>query len=165
MKFLPQRGSELRRTQFAWAEEGDCEQGVRKRTRLLNGDEVFFGIGLARSARPAARPRAQGVGRRRLPGPDRGDQRGRAQGSGHDLPQNEIQEPRGRVTTPAIIKASRLCEPASNIRSASSSASSASTRCDSGGWERTIIDCAPASLWSISTPTAKIGPYLRRPAL
>lgn len=46
VKFLPRRGSELHRAQFVWAEEGDFEKGVWKRTRLLNGDEVFFGITL-----------------------------------------------------------------------------------------------------------------------
>jgi hypothetical protein len=46
VKFLPRRGSELRRAQFAWAEEGDFEKGVWKQSRLLNGDELFFGITL-----------------------------------------------------------------------------------------------------------------------
>jgi len=46
VKFLPRRSSELRRAQFVWAEEGEFENGVWKRTRILNGDEVFFGINL-----------------------------------------------------------------------------------------------------------------------
>ena len=48
-------------------------------------------IGRAYAARPAARRRAQGVGRRRLSGPDRGHPASRAQGPGHDLPENEVQ--------------------------------------------------------------------------
>ena len=51
VKFLPRRGSELRRVQFAWAEEGDFEKGVWKASRLLNGDEVFFGIRLPASGK------------------------------------------------------------------------------------------------------------------
>src|ERR1700719_2729327 len=46
----------------------------------------------AHAARPATRRRAQGVGRRRLSGPDGGDPGGRATGAGHDLPQNEVQK-------------------------------------------------------------------------
>jgi IS5 family transposase len=37
-------------------------------------------------------------GGRRLPGPDRGDQRSRTEGPGHDLQANEVQEVCGRVT-------------------------------------------------------------------
>jgi IS5 family transposase len=40
----------------------------------------------------AAWRRAQGVGRRRLPGSDKGHPTGRAQGPGHDLEENEVQE-------------------------------------------------------------------------
>ena len=51
VKFLPRRGSELRRAQFAWAEEGTFEKGTWKRSRLLNGDEVFFGISFPASGK------------------------------------------------------------------------------------------------------------------
>ena len=51
VKFLPRRGSMLRRSQFAWAEEGNFEKGVWKPSRLLNGDEVFFGIALPESGK------------------------------------------------------------------------------------------------------------------
>lgn len=44
VRFLPRRGSELRNAQFVTAEEGTFEDGVWKRTRILNGDESFFGI-------------------------------------------------------------------------------------------------------------------------
>src|SRR5258707_1068463 len=50
----------------------------------------------AYAARPAARRRAQGVGRRRLSGPEGGDPRGRATRPGHDLPQDEVQKLCGR---------------------------------------------------------------------
>lgn len=46
VRFLPRRGSELRNAQFVWAEEGTFVSGLWKRSRLLNGDEAFFGISL-----------------------------------------------------------------------------------------------------------------------
>jgi hypothetical protein len=46
VRFLPRRGSELRNAQFLWAEEGSFVSGAWKRSRLLNGDETFFGISL-----------------------------------------------------------------------------------------------------------------------
>src|SRR5713101_2513130 len=49
-----------------------------------------FGGGHAHAARPTARPRTQGVGRRRISRPDEGDPRGRAAGPGHDLSQNQV---------------------------------------------------------------------------
>src|SRR5216683_1606158 len=55
-----------------------------------------FGGRQAPAARPTARRRAQGVGRRRLSGPDGGDPRGRAIRARHDLPQDEVQKLCGR---------------------------------------------------------------------
>ena len=44
VRFLPRRGSPLRSAQFLSAEEGSFVQGKWQKTRLLNGDETFFGI-------------------------------------------------------------------------------------------------------------------------
>jgi hypothetical protein len=71
-----------------------------------------IGIGLPYAAAPAAWRGVQGVplhgrrpvrgdpgvGRRRLSGPDRSDPPSRCARPGHDLPQNQIQEPRRRDT-------------------------------------------------------------------
>ena len=51
VRFLPRRGSELRNAQFVWAEEGSFVNGSWKRSRLLNGDESFFGIFLPAGGR------------------------------------------------------------------------------------------------------------------
>ena len=57
-----------------------------------------FGGRLPHAARTAAWRGAQGVGRRRLPGTNEGDPRGRSTRPGHDLPKNEVHGPGGRVT-------------------------------------------------------------------
>ncbi len=44
VRFMPRRSPDLRRAQFVWAEEGSFVNGEWKRSRLLNGDETFFGI-------------------------------------------------------------------------------------------------------------------------
>jgi hypothetical protein len=44
VRFLPRRGSELRKAQFLSAEEGSFVEGRWQTSRLLNGDETFFGI-------------------------------------------------------------------------------------------------------------------------
>ena len=44
VRFLPRRGSELRKAQFLSAEEGVFVDGKWQPSRLLNGDETFFGI-------------------------------------------------------------------------------------------------------------------------
>jgi hypothetical protein len=44
VRFLPRRGSDLRKAQFLSAEEGVFIDGRWKGSRLLNGDETFFGI-------------------------------------------------------------------------------------------------------------------------
>ena len=44
VRFLPRRSSPLRNAQFVSAEEGIFSDGIWKRTRILNGDESFFGI-------------------------------------------------------------------------------------------------------------------------
>ncbi|HEY9127264.1 MAG TPA: DUF5597 domain-containing protein [Acidobacteriaceae bacterium] len=44
VNFRPKRGSELRKAQFLSAEEGEFVDGKWQASRLLNGDEVFFGI-------------------------------------------------------------------------------------------------------------------------
>ena len=44
VRFMPRRGSDLRKAQFLSAEEGTFVDGKWQATRLLNGDEVFFGI-------------------------------------------------------------------------------------------------------------------------
>jgi hypothetical protein len=46
VRFMPRRSSEKRNAQFVWAEEGTFVNGEWKRSRLLNGDETFFGINL-----------------------------------------------------------------------------------------------------------------------
>lgn len=46
VRFMPRRSSEKRNAQFMWAEEGVFVNGEWKRSRLLNGDETFFGINL-----------------------------------------------------------------------------------------------------------------------
>lgn len=51
VRFLPRRGSELHNAQFVWAEEGSFVNGTWKRSRLLNGDETFFGIFLPADGR------------------------------------------------------------------------------------------------------------------
>ena len=44
VRFLPRRGSEMRKAQFLSAEEGVFVDGKWQASRLLNGDETFFGI-------------------------------------------------------------------------------------------------------------------------
>ncbi|CAN5654584.1 DUF5597 domain-containing protein [soil metagenome] len=44
VRFLPRRGSDLRKAQFLSAEEGSFVDGKWQSSRLLNGDETFFGI-------------------------------------------------------------------------------------------------------------------------
>jgi hypothetical protein len=44
VRFLPRRGSEKRKAQFLSAEEGVFVDGKWQASRLLNGDETFFGI-------------------------------------------------------------------------------------------------------------------------
>jgi hypothetical protein len=44
IRFMPRRDSELRKAQFLSAEEGTFVDGRWQTSRLLNGDEVFFGI-------------------------------------------------------------------------------------------------------------------------
>jgi hypothetical protein len=44
VSFMPRRGSELRKAQFLSAEEGVFVDGKWQMSRLLNGDETFFGI-------------------------------------------------------------------------------------------------------------------------
>ncbi|MBB5059205.1 hypothetical protein HDF16_003928 [Granulicella aggregans] len=44
IRFMPRRGSDLRKAQFLSAEEGTFVDGKWQTSRLLNGDEVFFGI-------------------------------------------------------------------------------------------------------------------------
>lgn len=44
VNFRPNRGSELRKAQFLSAEEGQFVGGKWQPSRILNGDEVFFGI-------------------------------------------------------------------------------------------------------------------------
>jgi hypothetical protein len=44
VRFMPRRGSELRKAQFLSAEEGSFVDGKWQTSRLLNGDEAFFGI-------------------------------------------------------------------------------------------------------------------------
>jgi hypothetical protein len=44
VRFMPRRGGELRKAQFLSAEEGSFVDGKWQPERLLNGDEVFFGI-------------------------------------------------------------------------------------------------------------------------
>jgi Domain of unknown function (DUF5597) len=44
VRFMPRRGSELRKAQFLSAEEGVFVDGKWQMSRLLNGDEAFFGI-------------------------------------------------------------------------------------------------------------------------
>ncbi|HTJ29304.1 MAG TPA: DUF5597 domain-containing protein [Acidobacteriaceae bacterium] len=44
VNFRPKRGSELRKAQFLSAEEGEFVDGKWQKRRLLNGDELFFGI-------------------------------------------------------------------------------------------------------------------------
>ena len=58
----------------------------------FGGDLGGQRIGRAYAARPAARRRTQGMGRRRLSGTDEGDPAGRAEGPGHDFEENQIQE-------------------------------------------------------------------------
>lgn len=41
---MPKQGNDLRRAQFLSAEEGSFIDGKWQTSRLLNGDEVFFGI-------------------------------------------------------------------------------------------------------------------------
>ena len=72
----------------------DCERGHS----AYAGDHVCQCGGLDGAARPAARRGTQGVGRRRLSGTDRGDQRSCPEGAGHDLPKDEVQALCGRVT-------------------------------------------------------------------
>ena len=67
--------------------------------RALGVYDGGLGRGCAYAARPVARGGAQGVGRWRLSGTGRRNPRRRARGPGHDLPQNQIQRLRGRVTT------------------------------------------------------------------
>lgn len=43
-RFMPKQGNELRKAQFLSAEEGSFVDGKWQTSRLLNGDEVFFGI-------------------------------------------------------------------------------------------------------------------------
>ncbi len=51
VRFLPRRGSDLRNAQFVSAEEGSFSNGMWRRSRLLNGDESFFGIFLPADGR------------------------------------------------------------------------------------------------------------------
>ena len=44
VRFMPRRGGDLRKAQFLSAEEGSYVDGKWQTSRLLNGDEVFFGI-------------------------------------------------------------------------------------------------------------------------
>ena len=44
VRFLPRRGSKLQKAEFLTAEEGSFIDGKWQTSRLINGDEVFFGI-------------------------------------------------------------------------------------------------------------------------
>ena len=44
VRFMPRRGSDLRKAQFLSAEEGSFVDGKWQPERIINGDEVFFGI-------------------------------------------------------------------------------------------------------------------------
>jgi hypothetical protein len=51
VRFRPARGSELGSAQFVSAEEGEFVGGSWRRSRLLNGDETFFGVWLPAEGR------------------------------------------------------------------------------------------------------------------
>ena len=51
VQFRPARGRPQRSAQFLLAEEGSFIDGQWKPTRLLNGDETFFGVGLPAQGR------------------------------------------------------------------------------------------------------------------
>lgn len=72
--------------------EGAYRRGQQGRHGALFGDVGGQRVGHPPAGRPAARRGAQGMVRRRLPGPDEGHSAGRAQGPGHDLEKNEVQE-------------------------------------------------------------------------
>jgi len=78
--------------------EGAPRRRCEARHGAYGGHDPGQRGGLAHAARSAARGKTQGMGRWWVPGPDRGDPASRSKGSGHDLPQNEVQELCGRVT-------------------------------------------------------------------
>ena len=77
--------------QWYFGAEGAYRRGQQAGYGALGGDVCGQCVGRAYAARSAAWRRAEGVGRRRLSGPDEGDPAGLAEGPGHDLQANEVQ--------------------------------------------------------------------------